>query len=28
MTRRRSLTDLARRFDVTWFLGAIKITGM
>ena len=23
MTKRRSLTDLARRFDVTWFLGAI-----
>jgi subfamily B ATP-binding cassette protein HlyB/CyaB len=23
MTRRRSLTDLTRRFDVTWFLGAI-----
>ena len=22
-TRRRSLTDLARRFDVTWFVGAI-----
>jgi len=23
MTKRRSLTDLARRFDVTWFMGAI-----
>jgi subfamily B ATP-binding cassette protein HlyB/CyaB len=23
MTRRASLTDLARRFDITWFLGAI-----
>jgi subfamily B ATP-binding cassette protein HlyB/CyaB len=23
MSRRRSLTDLARRFDVTWFLGAL-----
>ena len=23
MSKRRSLTDLARRFDVTWFLGAI-----
>jgi subfamily B ATP-binding cassette protein HlyB/CyaB len=23
MTKRRSLTDLARRFDVTWFVGAI-----
>ncbi|MEP6983893.1 MAG: type I secretion system permease/ATPase, partial [Sphingomicrobium sp.] len=23
MTRRASLTDLARRFDVTWFLGAV-----
>jgi subfamily B ATP-binding cassette protein HlyB/CyaB len=23
MTKRRSLTDLGRRFDVTWFLGAI-----
>jgi subfamily B ATP-binding cassette protein HlyB/CyaB len=24
MTKRRSLTDLARRFDITWFLGAIN----
>jgi subfamily B ATP-binding cassette protein HlyB/CyaB len=24
MTRRASLTDLGRRFDITWFLGAIK----
>ena len=23
MTRRRALTDLARRFDVSWFVGAI-----
>jgi ATP-binding cassette, subfamily B, bacterial HlyB/CyaB len=23
MTKRRSLTDLARRFDITWFMGAI-----
>ena len=23
MTKRRSLTDLGRRFDVTWFMGAI-----
>jgi subfamily B ATP-binding cassette protein HlyB/CyaB len=23
MTRRRTLTDLARRFDITWFLGAL-----
>ena len=23
MTKRASLTDLTRRFDVTWFLGAI-----
>ncbi|KYK44446.1 MULTISPECIES: type I secretion system permease/ATPase [Bradyrhizobium] len=24
MTRRASLSDLARRFDITWFLGAIR----
>ena len=24
MTRRAALTDLTRRFDITWFLGAIK----
>lgn len=24
MTKRASLTDLARRFDITWFLGAIQ----